>query len=269
MVIENNNNVNPKNYVGIDLGKRTLEVKRINENDHVDSFSGTTNSKGLDKLLKWLNRKDVIALEAGNLAFRISRLLTDKGYEVIVVNPGDLDLIYRSLKKTDKEDALKLARLIKRIPKSELPVVCVPTQKEEHQRRLVSELAFQKKMRTQLINRLHALLAQSGLTDITKKDLKDNSKRQNIISSLNEYFVSEAKRLNWQIKHQDEALQKMNQEMKEALKSEPRLVKTYMSMPGIGHANALALLAYTKRDEESHVFGMWNLKVIRDFSWFS
>ena len=26
---------------------------------------------------------------------------------------------------------------------------------------------------------------------------------------------------------------------------------------------------YTKRDEESHVFGMWNLKVIRDFSWFS
>ena len=101
-------------YVGIDLGKRSLEVKRINENDHVDNFSGTTNSKGLDKLLKWLNRKDVIALEAGNLAFRISRLLTDKGYEVIVVNPGDLDLIYRSLKKTDKEDALKLARLIKR-----------------------------------------------------------------------------------------------------------------------------------------------------------
>ena len=29
MVIENNNNVNPKNYVGIDLDKRTLEVKRI------------------------------------------------------------------------------------------------------------------------------------------------------------------------------------------------------------------------------------------------
>ena len=74
--------------------------------------------------------------------------------------------------------------------------------------------------------------------------MKDNSKRQNIISSLNEYFVSEAKRLNWQIKHQDEALQKVNQEMKEALKSEPRLVKTYMSMPGIGPANALALLAY-------------------------
>ena len=26
---------------------------------------------------------------------------------------------------------------------------------------------------------------------------------------------------------------------------------------------------YTKRDEESHVSGMWNLKVIRGFSWFS
>ncbi|MDR2159763.1 MAG: hypothetical protein LBP23_06825, partial [Treponema sp.] len=34
------------------------------------------------------------------------------GREVVVLNPGKLALIYGSMKKTDKEDSLKLARLI-------------------------------------------------------------------------------------------------------------------------------------------------------------
>ncbi|EPG83463.1 hypothetical protein LEP1GSC048_2573 [Leptospira santarosai serovar Shermani str. 1342KT] len=32
------------------------------------------------------------------------------------MNPGDLATIYQSLKKTDKEDSLKIARLIQRFP---------------------------------------------------------------------------------------------------------------------------------------------------------
>ncbi|EMN88852.1 hypothetical protein LEP1GSC108_1088 [Leptospira weilii str. UI 13098] len=39
--------------------------------------------------------------------------------QVIVLNPGDLAMIYQSLKKTDKEDSLKIARLIQRYPKEE------------------------------------------------------------------------------------------------------------------------------------------------------
>ncbi|EMN00375.1 hypothetical protein LEP1GSC035_2723, partial [Leptospira noguchii str. 2007001578] len=35
---------------------------------------------------------------------------------MIVLNPGDLATIYQSLKKTDKEDSLKIARLIQRFP---------------------------------------------------------------------------------------------------------------------------------------------------------
>ena len=50
------------------------------------------------------------------------------------MNPGDLATIYNSLKKTDKEDALKLARLIKSIPREELPEVTIPSEKEEDSR---------------------------------------------------------------------------------------------------------------------------------------
>jgi transposase len=39
-----------------------------------------------------------------------------EGHEVLVLNPGDVRTIYASLKKTDQEDALKLARLAQRNP---------------------------------------------------------------------------------------------------------------------------------------------------------
>ncbi|EMN01765.1 hypothetical protein LEP1GSC035_2638 [Leptospira noguchii str. 2007001578] len=50
---------------------------------------------------------------------------------MIVLNPGDLATIYQSLKKTDKEDSLKIARLIQRFPIEELPVVPIPKTRPE------------------------------------------------------------------------------------------------------------------------------------------
>ncbi|OOB92485.1 IS110 family transposase, partial [Leptospira interrogans serovar Hardjo] len=76
-------------YVGIDCGKKTLEVIRIGEND-------------------------VVGLEAGSQSFRIAKSILNKGIQVIVLNPGDLATIYQSLKNTDKEDSLKIERLIQR-----------------------------------------------------------------------------------------------------------------------------------------------------------
>ncbi len=45
---------------------------------------------------------------------RIAKSILNKGVQVIVLNPGNLATIYQSLKKTDKEDSLKIARLIQR-----------------------------------------------------------------------------------------------------------------------------------------------------------
>ena len=238
------NKVKTRAYVGIDLGKKSLEAKRISRDNKVDGLSVKTDREGASRLLDWLDKGDLVALEAGNLSFRIARLLIAEGHEVVILNPGDLAIIYRSLKKTDKEDALKLARLIQRIPVSELPVVSLPTPKEEYQRRLISDLAFQKKVRTMLVNRLHSLFAQAGFTQLTKKDLKDAQRREGLIGKLEEYFVAEAKQLHEQIEGQDEALLEIDKKIKEALKSETELLKIYMSMPGIGPQNALALIAY-------------------------
>jgi transposase len=66
-------------------------------------------------------------------------------------------MIWQSTKKTDKEDALKIAKFIQRYPEEELPLVSLPTEQEEELRQLISMKQFLVKMRTALINRLHAL----------------------------------------------------------------------------------------------------------------
>ncbi|EQA80318.1 transposase domain protein [Leptospira alstonii serovar Pingchang str. 80-412] len=77
------------------------------------------------------------------------------------------------MKKTDKEDSLKIARLIQRYPIEELPVVPIPTDEEEDNRRLCTEHENWTRQLTQgTRNRLHSLFTQAGLTEITKKHLR-------------------------------------------------------------------------------------------------
>ena len=99
-----------ESYVGIDTGKKNMVICRLYKNGKKEWLETKTTDNGIDELLKWLKKGDKIALECGNQAFRIAKMILSKtNYEVIVLNAGDLAVIYNSLKKTDKEDALKLA----------------------------------------------------------------------------------------------------------------------------------------------------------------
>ncbi|WP_448628921.1 transposase, partial [Leptospira interrogans] len=97
----------------------------------------------------------------GSQSFRIAKSILNKGVQVIVLNPGNLATIYQSLKKTDKEDSLKIARLIQRHPIEELPTVPIPNDEEEDNRRLCSEHENWTKQLTQGKNRLHSLFTQA------------------------------------------------------------------------------------------------------------
>ena len=146
-----------------------------------------TANKHLPALVSWLNKDDVVAMEAGELAFFINRYLNKHvGCKVILLNAGDLSTIYNSLKKTDKEDALKLVRLIKRIPSAELPVVSLPSEREERARRIASENGFDKASRTRLINRLHSIFVREGITEVSKAELKNKTTHGKLISELTE-----------------------------------------------------------------------------------
>jgi len=120
-------------FVGIDLGKRTYEVAFVDKNNKVTRSNGRTFVAGRQALYRKLRAGDKVALEAGNLAFTMAKEMEAAvpGIRVYVLNPSQLSIIYASMKKTDKEDSLKLAHILMDYREERLPVVPVPSDKED------------------------------------------------------------------------------------------------------------------------------------------
>jgi transposase len=160
-----------------------------------------------------------------------------------VLNPGKLAIIYKSTKKTDSEDAMKIARLILRNPKEELPIVAIPSEREEKERAIVKELGFLKSKRTDFINRLHTKFVAEGITTIIKSDLKTKAKRDRSVESLYGIHLAEAKRVIVVIDMLEMQIEQLEHEQLDAL-GENELTPFVMSVPGVGPSCAMAFLAY-------------------------
>lgn len=238
------NNESVKSFVGVDIGKKGMEIVRISSHGPHKRLRAKTTQEGEKALFKWLQANDTVILEAGSQSFRIAKRIRSHGFEVIVLNPGDVRTIYASLRKTDKEDALKLARLAQRNPREELPEVTVPDDEEEDARRLTTEQAHWSKQKTINKNRLHSLFTQTGLTDITKKDISTQKNRERVIPLLPERYQREALRLQQALELIDGNIEAIDDEIRERLQKNIDYTKIAMSMPGIGPVTAHAFFAY-------------------------
>jgi hypothetical protein len=186
-------------YAGIDLGKRAWEMAIITRSgkfktneqgdrepeEKTTRYKGATTGEGRVKLYKLLKAGDKVCLEAGNLAFMMAKEMEKAvGCQVRVLNPHRLAIIYATDKKTDKEDAMKLARLIADRPDSRLPVVGRPSEEEMGRRKVVGSYRREQKVRTQGINRLHALFVHAGIVTVVKKDLARDEGRREAVKQL-------------------------------------------------------------------------------------
>jgi transposase len=234
-----------KNIVGIDTGKRMMEIARLNENNEIQRTQRKTDTASRKNFYKWLKKDDVVGIEAGNLSFLLAKeIKREVGAEVIVLNPGDLEIIFKSLKKTDKHDSLNIAKFIQRNPREELPEVRVPDEYEEESRQLVSEEEFWTTSKTRAINRLHSILTNYGITMATKKEIKNKVIRIGIINNLEEKIKGSAIRIESQIALAEIMLTEIKNEIKELLKKKKDETEIIMSIPGFGTVSALAILAY-------------------------
>jgi len=146
-----------RRYVGIDLGKREYTTAIIGRNGKVSIHKGKTTEQGRAALYRLLEKSDKVALEAGNMAFRIAREIGQRaGSEVRVLNSAKLPFIWDAPTKTDKEDAIKLARLVQERRDDKLPIVPLPSEKEMERRELISNHEREMRGRTRVINTLHS-----------------------------------------------------------------------------------------------------------------
>lgn len=233
-----------KRFVGIDLGKRTYEMKIIGINGKVTGTNGQTNPSGRKLLYRKLLATDRVAIEVCSLGMVMAKeIQKEVGCEVVLLNPSQLVLIYRSLKKNDKEDALKLARLVQKYKNEELPKVELPTEHEENLRQILTEIRQLKNDRTKEINRLHAIFVECGITEIKKKDLATIDNRIKCIKMLKGIALAQAERILKKL----ELVESQTEEVEELLDKEidgDKNIEKLTEIPGVGKQLASAYVAF-------------------------
>ena len=233
-----------RRFVGIDLGKRTYTVAIVGKRGAVKLSNGKTTVEGRQALYRKLEAGDKVALEAGNLAFLMAKeLIAAVGCEVRVLNPSNLALIYGSMKKTDKEDALKLAHILEDYKDERLPVVPVPSDQEMQRRKLLSSYRNEQGNRNRAINRLHALFVHQGITTIVKKDLATAEDRAAAVKVLNGLERKEAEHQLACLGLYEKRLEALEGEMAEEAEGDEQ-IKRLQTAPGVGPKVSFAFVAY-------------------------
>jgi transposase len=147
--------------IGLDLGDRWAQLCMVDEDGKIiDEGRIKLTHEALTTRFRALQPAR-IALEAGTHSLWVSALLSDLGHEVIVANSRELAAITGSTKKSDKNDAMKLARYARVDPSILCPIQHRPA---ECQRNLsvVRARAALIRARTLLINTARGIAKPLG-----------------------------------------------------------------------------------------------------------
>jgi transposase len=235
-----------KRFIGIDMSKRSFEVAVVNNADpQIRRKKYKATHEDRQEFISSLKKDDVVALETGNSSFVLAKLIQKQvGCTVYVLNAGKLHIIFKSLKKTDKEDALRIAKFVQRIPEEELPAVIIPSDEEMAMRSSATEQIRVDRTRTQSLNALHGLLWNNGITEYGRNDLKYKKNRDKVIDNLPEAYRAQGIRLLKLIDVYEQCLGEIEEEQKEVLINNREETTISISMPGIGPKTAFVLLAF-------------------------
>lgn len=174
--------------IGLDISKHSAVVAMLEEGSSSckrQRFAATP--EGIRTFADKLGPDDSVALESCTNAFSFHRLLCRHAGKVVVSNPLKTRVIAEAKVKTDKVDAEILARLL---AADFLPPVWVPDAFTDQLRHCVNHRHGLVQQRTQIKNRIHAILHRNLITeDVT--DLFGKAGRK----FLSEVELTDAERL--------------------------------------------------------------------------
>ena len=152
------------NYIGLDVHKDTIAVGIADNDDSEPHFWGTIHheAEAVRRLVQRFSRGDrrlKFCYEAGPCGYGLYRLLLKLGQAVTVVAPSLIPRSAGERVKTDRRDAVSLARLDRR---GDLTAVWVPGEDHEAVRDLSRAREDLKIVDKQLRQRLNAFLLRHG-----------------------------------------------------------------------------------------------------------
>jgi transposase len=150
-------------YIGLDVHRASVAVAIADEEGAPRSYGNIANDpSAIRTLVRRLGGPDVelrVAYEAGPTGYALHRQLTSMGIECIVVAPSLIPKRPGDKVKTDRRDALKLARLLR---SGDLTAVWVPDEAHEALRNLVRARADAKVDQLRAKHRLSKFLLRQG-----------------------------------------------------------------------------------------------------------
>ena len=150
-------------YIGLDVHRATIAVAIAEQDGPPSSYGNIANDpSAIRKLMTRLGGPDVrlrVAYEAGPTGYALHRQLAELGIECMVVAPSLIPVRAGDKVKTDRRDALKLARLLR---SGDLTPVWVPDPAHEALRSLVRSRADAKADELRAKHRLSKFLLRQG-----------------------------------------------------------------------------------------------------------
>jgi len=144
-------------YIGIDLHTTQLTVCYLKTAEEYEFKKYRLEE--IEQFLADLTQTDQVAVEAtGNTRWLVNPVKEKVG-RVVIVNPREFEVIKQSVKKTDKQDALSLARFL---AVDMLPEVRARSERAETVQRINETRSKLVRLKTALLNKIHALAVSTG-----------------------------------------------------------------------------------------------------------
>lgn len=147
-------------YIGADLHTNSFTICRLDDDGSESFETFQLCAADLERFCMSLSADDEIAVEAtGNSAYFRDEVVSCVG-RVIVVNPGQFQVIRKSVSKTDKNDARALAFFLS---KDMLPETRLKSKAHSELASLTHTRDLLVKQRTRLLNKINALFNRHGI----------------------------------------------------------------------------------------------------------
>jgi transposase len=175
-------------YIGLDVDTKGFSIAVFSpESGEVREKRIRPSAKHLCDFLSTIEGKKKICYEAGYLGYSLQRALKRSGFECEVIAPSLIPEIKGSRVKTDRLDALKIAKYYAR---GLLTVVTVPDEEDEAVRGLLRSKQFAVKQLVQVKNRINGLCRAQGW------DFKQEKQQKCYWTTLHESWLKDKLQLH-------------------------------------------------------------------------